>query len=207
MGLKRKYGMPKNNLELKHKQELSKEQQINLKRRFFQVLQQKDKSNLEKNQEEIVPVSELLNRNLKIRTRKNTEERKEERDNSVKNSRCVSVDTISPAPHGRRKKKERFKGKSQLVKFRCTTYEKKLLMAKAKLCGLSLSEFLRRTAMEQTTVERLTDEEIELYKMLAKFHNNFKSIGNMFRGKNDNLTKMVYDTAKEINQHLKKFSK
>jgi hypothetical protein len=93
------------------------------------------------------------------------------------------------------------------VKFRCSTYEKKLLPAKAKLCGLSLSEFLRRTAMEQVTVERLTDEEIELYKMLAKYHNNFKSIGNMFRGKNDNLTKMVYDTAKEIKEHLKKFSK
>ena len=127
--------------------------------------------------------------------------------NSVKNSRCVSVDTISPAPEGRREKKERLKGKNQLVKFRCSTYEKKLLTAKAKLCGLSLSEFLRRAAMEQATVERLTDEEIELYKMLAKYHNNFKSIGNMFRGKNDNLTKMVYDTAKEIKKHLKKFSK
>ena len=127
--------------------------------------------------------------------------------NSVKNSRCVSVDTISPTPEGRREKKERFKGKIQLVKFRCTTYEKKLLTAKAKVCGLSLSEFLRRTAMEQATVERLTDEEIELYKMLAKYHNNFKSIGNMFRKKSPKLTEMIYETAKQIKEHLKRFSK
>lgn len=127
--------------------------------------------------------------------------------NSVKNSRCVSVDTISPAPDGRREKKESFKGKTQLVKFRCTTYEKKLLLAKAKLCGLSLSEFLRRAAMEQATIERLSDEEIEIYQMLAKYHNNFKSIGNMFRKKSPKLTEMVYETAKQIKEHLKRFSK
>ncbi|WP_282055435.1 mobilization protein MbpA [Maribacter luteus] len=137
----------------------------------------------------------------------NNDQAKDPKRNSVKNSRCVSVDTISPAPDGRRKKKESFKGKSQLVKFRCTTYEKKLLIAKAKLCGLSLSEFLRRAAMEQTTVERLSDEEIEIYQMLAKYHNNFKSIGNMFRKKSPKLTEMVYETAKQIKEHLKRFNK
>jgi len=126
-------------------------------------------------------------------------------DNSDKNSRCVSVDTISPSPVGRRTNKEKLKGKSQLVKFRCTSYEKKLLITKAKRCGLSLSEFLRRCAMEQTITERFSDEEIEAYKMLVKYHNNFKSIGNMFKGKNDGLTKMVYAVAKEIKEHLKKF--
>ena len=136
-----------------------------------------------------------------------TDEARNLKRNSVKNSRCVSVDTISPAPDGRREKKESFKGKTQLVKFRCTTYEKKLLLAKAKLCGLSLSEFLRRAAMEQATIERLSDEEIEIYQMLAKYHNNFKSIGNMFRKKSPKLTEMVYETAKQIKEHLKRFNK
>jgi hypothetical protein len=137
----------------------------------------------------------------------NEEDKDKPKRNSVKNSRCVSVDTISPAPDGRREKKESFKGKTQLVKLRCTTYEKKLLLAKARLCGLSLSEFLRRAAMEQATVERLSDEEIEIYQMLAKYHNNFKSIGNMFRKKSPKLTEMVYETAKQIKEHLKRFSK
>ena len=126
--------------------------------------------------------------------------------NSDKNSRCVSVDTISPAPDGRREKKKCFKGKQELVKFRCTTYEKKLFMAKANLCRLTLSEFLRRAAMEQTTVERLSEEEIEIYQMLAKYHNNFKSIGNMFLKKSPKLTEMVYETAKQIKEHLKRFA-
>ena len=126
-------------------------------------------------------------------------------DNSDKNSRCVPVGTISPTPVGRRSNKEKMKGKSQLIKFRCTTFEKKILIEKAKLCDLSLSEFLRRSAMEQTISERFSEDEIKAYKMLVKYHNNFKSIGNMFRGKNEGLTKMVYEVAKEIKEHLKKF--
>ena len=59
--------------------------------------------------------------------------------------------------------------------------------------------------MEQTISERFSDEEIEVYKMLVKYHNNFKSIGNMFKGKNEGLTKMVYAVAKDIKEHLKKF--
>jgi len=156
------------------------------------------KNNMPVGEEEAAPtvtLSELI------------DEARNPKRNSVKNSRCVSVDTISPAPEGRRKKKESFKGKTQLVKFRCTMYEKKLLLAKSRLCGLSLSEFLRRAAMEQATVERLSDEEIEIYQMLAKYHNNFKSIGNMFRKKSPKLTEMVYETAKQIKEHLKRFSK
>lgn len=159
-----------------------------------------EKNNVPINQKEAIStttLSELIAR----------EETGNSKPNSVKNSRCVSVDTISPAPDDRRKKKKSFKGRNQLVKFRCTTYEKKLLAAKAKLCGLSLSEYLRRAAMTQTTVERLSDEEIEIYQMLAKYHNNFKSIGNMFRKKSPKLTEMVYETAKQIKEHLKRFSK
>ena len=177
--------------------------------RFIEKKQLREDARVLEEEREIISVNDFLGRDLKLTPKYKTESKSidTEKSNSDKNSRCVSVDTNSPTPDGRRGKNKSFKGKAQLVKFRCTTYEKKLLTAKAKLCGLSLSEFLRRTAMEQITVERLTDEEIELYKMLVKYHNNFKSIGNMFKGKNDNLTKMVYETAKEIKEHLKKFSK
>ena len=217
MKLNRKFDPRKKGLKLKleQNQELSRDMQIrlqhekDLQRRLSLERERNETRRLELERQSSVSLSEALKQDLKLGAgkKRNVEHVESEKDNSERNSRCVSVDTISPAPEGRREKKERFKGKNQLVKFRCSTYEKKLLTAKAKLCGLSLSEFLRRTAMEQATVERLTDEEIELYKMLAKYHNNFKSIGNMFRGKNDNLTKMVYDTAKEIKEHLKKFSK
>lgn len=119
------------------------------------------------------------------------------------NSRCVSVDTILIAPDGRNEKK-RFKGKSDLVKFRCSAFEKKLLLVKAKKSGLSLSEYCRRTAFQQEITERLTDEQLEIYRMLMKYHNNFKWIGNMFRKKDPGLSRAVYKIANDIGQHLQK---
>lgn len=121
-----------------------------------------------------------------------------------RNSRCVSVDTVSFAPLGRKEKRV-FKGKADLVKFRCSIYEKKLLKVKAKRSGLTLSEYIRRSLFETKITERFTDEHIELYKMLIKYHNNFKSIGNMFKKRNPKLMQTVYDLADEIKAHLKLF--
>lgn len=123
-----------------------------------------------------------------------------------RNSRCVSVDTFLFAPLGRKEKRV-FKGKGDLVKFRCSVYEKKLLKVKAKRSGLTLSEYIRRSLLEKEITERFTDEHIELYKMLIKYHNNFKSIGNMYKKRNSKLTQEVYDLANEIKGHLKKFQK
>lgn len=121
-------------------------------------------------------------------------------------ARCVSVDTKTTAPGGRKKKKV-FKAKRELVKFRCSVYEKKLLQVKAKRSGLSLSEYCRQVAAEKDIKERLSDDHWEIYKSLVKFHNNFKSIGNMFRKKDPRLSKAVYTLADEINIHLQKINK
>ncbi|MCL6217037.1 mobilization protein MbpA [Zunongwangia pacifica] len=123
------------------------------------------------------------------------------------NSRCVPVGTILIAPDGRNKKKERFKGKSQNIKFRCSIYEKKLLKIKARHSGLSLSEFCRRAAYEKEIKERLSEDHIEIYKTLSKFHNNFKSIGNMFRRKDPELSREIYKLAEEIKTHLQNVKK
>lgn len=124
-----------------------------------------------------------------------------------RNSRCVSVDTFLFTPLGRKEKKECFKGKIDLVKFRCSVYEKKLLKIKATSCGLTLSEYMRRSLFEKEIAERFTEEHITIYKMLIKYHNNFKSIGNMYRKRNLKLTKEVYELANEIKAHLKKSQK
>ena len=118
------------------------------------------------------------------------------------NARCVSVDTKMIAPDGRKKKKELFKGKRELVKFRCSVYEKKLLQVKAKRSGLTLSEYCRKVAAEKDIKERLYDEQLDIYKTLVKFHNNFKAIGNMFRKKDPKLSAAVYKLADEIKAHL-----
>ena len=118
------------------------------------------------------------------------------------NARCVPVGTILITPDGRNEKKERFKGKSEFIKFRCSIYEKKMLRIRAKQSGLSLSEFCRRAIYEKEIKERLSDDQIEIYKTLLKFHNNFKSIGNMFRKKDPKLTSAIYKLADEIKIHL-----
>ena len=123
-----------------------------------------------------------------------------------KNSRCVSVDTISSAPEGRREKRV-FKGKEELVKFRCSVYEKKLLKVKAKNTGLTLSEYIRRSVFEKEITERFSEEHINIYKMLIKYHNNFKSIGNMFKKRDPKLTQKVHELANEIKGHLNNFQK
>ncbi|WP_289037698.1 mobilization protein MbpA [uncultured Zobellia sp.] len=201
-------------LELKRKRDLELELEQRLKREQGPKLELKrsNRMELELKQEidlynlESISLSDFMGRNnYSLSSNGMTYGEESNVGNSERNSRCVSVDTISPAPEGRRSKKEMFKGKSQLVKFRCTSYEKKLLKAKANRCNLTLSEYLRKSAMEQAVAERFADDEIEVYKMLVKYHNNFKSIGNMFRGKNEGLTKMVYEVAKEIKEHLKKF--
>lgn len=122
------------------------------------------------------------------------------------NSRCVPVGTKMNAPGGR-KKKEMFKAKRETVKFRCSVFEKKLLVVKAKRSGLSLSDYCRKVAAEKEIKERLSEDHLEIYKSLLKFHNNFKSIGNMFRKKDPKLSTEVYNLASEIKLHLQKIKK
>ncbi len=126
-----------------------------------------------------------------------------------KSSRCVCwAHNLDFSPDGRKIKKELMKKKERVVtKFRSTIYEKKLLKIRAKKSGLSLSEFCFRAAFNKDITARLTDEEIEVYKMLSTYSRNFTLIGNMYRKQNPKLTSEVYALAKEIRQHLNNFKK
>ena len=97
--------------------------------------------------------------------------------------------------------------KNQKIEFRCTLFEKKLLKVKAKKAGLSLSEFCRKSANDKVISERLTEEQITVYKMLIQYHNYFKSIGNLIKTKHPDLYQKVYQTADEIKKHLQNFKK
>ena len=95
--------------------------------------------------------------------------------------------------------------KREFIQFRCSVYEKKLLKIKARKSGLSLSEYCRRAAFEDRIIERLSEDQIETYKMLVKYENNFKRIGNMFRKRNPKLADEVVQLANEIRKHLFNF--
>lgn len=93
------------------------------------------------------------------------------------------------------------------IEFLCTSFEKKLIKLKAKNAGLTTAKYCRKVCLEKETKSILTEEEIDLYKMLVKYHNNFKSIGNLIKNKHPNLYEKVYQTADEIKSHLKNFKK
>lgn len=97
--------------------------------------------------------------------------------------------------------------KKEFIQFRCSIYEKKLLRVKADRSGLSISEYCRRAAFDDRIIERLTQEQIEMYKMLSRYETNFKLIGNMFRKRNPKLADEVVQLASEIRRHLLSFRK
>ncbi|WP_373519701.1 mobilization protein MbpA [Pricia sp.] len=97
--------------------------------------------------------------------------------------------------------------KRTYIKFRCSIYEKKLLKKKAKRAGISLSEYCRSSAFGNSVIERLTKEQLECYRTLVKYKNNFTSIGNMFKKRNPRLANEVAQLAEQIRKHLYNFKK
>ena len=97
--------------------------------------------------------------------------------------------------------------KREYIQVRCSIYEKKLLQRRAARAGISLSEYIRATAFDKDIVERITPEQLETYKMLVQYKNNFTRIGNMFRKRDPKLASAVEDLSKEIRTHLKNFKK
>jgi len=97
--------------------------------------------------------------------------------------------------------------KKTYIKFRCSIYEKKLLKKRAVRAGISLSEFCRSSAFENSVIERLTSEQLAHYQMLVKYKNNFTSISNMFKKHDYKLSNEVTQLAEQIRNHLYNFKK
>ncbi|NJB84127.1 mobilization protein MbpA [Wenyingzhuangia aestuarii] len=96
--------------------------------------------------------------------------------------------------------------KNYRIEIRVSLYERKLIKKNAKLCGLTVSEFCRRSVNNQKIIERFTDEQIELYKSLIQYHHHFQRIGNMFSKNNPNLSLEVRELANQFKEHLKGFN-
>jgi len=71
--------------------------------------------------------------------------------------------------------------KSKNLIIRINDFDYKLIKIKAQDCGISTSEFFRRCALNKSVPKSLNTEELEIYKDLKKFHNNFTSITNLFQ--------------------------
>jgi len=94
--------------------------------------------------------------------------------------------------------------KKKRIELRLSSLEKAIIEKKAESSGLSVSEYCRRSALNQEIDYKLSSEELEVYKELHEYRRNFTLISNMFKEKNPDLAKAVQITAKKIEQHLKK---
>jgi|SRR5699024_9299032 len=96
--------------------------------------------------------------------------------------------------------------RNEIVKFRISRLYKKVLERKARLAGLSLSEFCRRAAFRIEIKARLTEEEIVCYTTLINYANNFTRIANFMKNRNmEMLAGECLETSKLIKEHLEKF--
>lgn len=95
--------------------------------------------------------------------------------------------------------------KKKRIELRLSSLEKAIIEKKAENSGLSVSEYCRRSALNQKIDSKLTSEELEIYKELHEYRRNFTLISNMFKVKDPDLAKMVQVTAHGIVKHLQKF--
>ena len=93
--------------------------------------------------------------------------------------------------------------KPKTLRFRVSNSEYYIIKNKAKQAGVSTSEFLRAVALDYNLSYKLTEEEIEVYKNLNKFSDNFRRIGNLFKvGDSTKVKEVSVETALLIRDHL-----
>jgi hypothetical protein len=89
--------------------------------------------------------------------------------------------------------------------FRLYSLEKKAIELAAEKTGLSLSDYIRRCCLEKTIHPRLSKEELDLYRLLVEYRNNFSRISNLIKERED-FTAALREVISSIDEHLKKFT-
>jgi len=95
--------------------------------------------------------------------------------------------------------------KTKNILIRVNLFDEKLIKVKAKDCGLCVSEYLRRCALDKKVPKSLNTDEIEAYKDLKKFYNNFTAISNLLKkGDHQDMIAEIDLLKSSLKEHLKK---
>jgi hypothetical protein len=95
--------------------------------------------------------------------------------------------------------------KLKKIDFRVSYSEYLTIKNKANKAGCSMSEYIRNLAMGYDLTYKLTAEEIDVYKQLNKYADNFRRIGNLFKlGDTTGVKEVSIETSKIIREHLNK---
>ena len=92
------------------------------------------------------------------------------------------------------------------IECRVSNTELLILKKKADQVGVTLSEYIRGTALNYELAYKLSEDEIQSYKQLSELKNNFQRIANYMKYKaTDELRRAIMETIELVNKHLKKF--
>ena len=93
---------------------------------------------------------------------------------------------------------------SKQILIRISSFEKKLLQAKAEEAGMSVSEFVRAAALSKQIKPPPSSEQMEAYMLLKNFLFNFSRISNAFKKKDyTDLHREILEVKEELMKHLK----
>lgn len=95
--------------------------------------------------------------------------------------------------------------RTKKIEIRVSNVEYLIIKKKALSSGNSVSEFLRGIALDYTLNYKLTEQEIEIYRLLIEYRNNFIHIGNLFKlGDHFAVKEQTVEVVELIKNHLKK---
>jgi hypothetical protein len=96
--------------------------------------------------------------------------------------------------------------RDKTIKMRCTPIEKLMIEHLANSTGQTVADYCRSVALGNMPKCRLSEEEEQAYKTLAEYKTNFKRISNYIQN-NQSVSTLVIALCKEIDKHLKKFTR
>lgn len=95
--------------------------------------------------------------------------------------------------------------KNKEFRFRVSPLEHQIIKNKISKTDLSISQFLRRLSLGLELKNKLTDDEIDCYKNLSKYADNFRRISNLFKlGDVTGVKTETLETSRIIREHLEK---
>ena len=97
--------------------------------------------------------------------------------------------------------------RDKTVPVRLSALEKEALELMASKTGLSVSEYLRRSAFNQSVSLRFSEEELALYKQLHEFRTHFLRISNLVKLHQGGavLLQAIDRLREKMEAHLQKF--
>ena len=95
--------------------------------------------------------------------------------------------------------------KNHRIEIRLSEIDKSILQKKSEETRMSLSQYVLSCALKLEIKNRLSADEIECYKTLSKYADNFRRISNLFKlGDTDGFKKECLIASAEIREHLLK---